>query len=80
MTDGRSTLVVHFSFRLSSFLLLRIIIITLHSMHVATIRVDIWWMVLVTTTEKHISALPLSLNFSRPASVAQTVVEIRTVV
>lgn len=53
MTDRRPTLVVRFPFRLSFFL---IIIITLHSMHVATIRVDIWWVVLVTATEKHISS------------------------
>jgi hypothetical protein len=39
----------------STFLL--IILITLHSTHVATFRVDIWWVVLVKATEKHISTL-----------------------
>jgi len=62
------------------FLLLRVIIITLHSMHVATIRVDIWWMVLVTATKKHISALQVSLNFSRSANLEKTAFEINNAV
>jgi hypothetical protein len=43
-------------------------------MHVATIRVDIWWMTLMTATEKHISAHAVSLN-SRSANPAKTLVE-----